>query len=171
MTIKILLLFVVIFLIHRTESTPIKFKIKQLITTFVSAFSLTAFALPAYPADDSWTDRNRLASEVWRKVDESYYERTFGGQDWFTLRQEIVKRKYNSDEDVYKALQTMLLKIGDKYTRYLPPAQYNALMNSALGELVGIGVELEATSEGYVKIINLQVTQTSLIVCLLWDSY
>lgn len=171
MTINVLHLFVFVLIISLFGSTPIKIKIKQVITTFISAFSLTTFSLPAHPADDTWTDRNRLASEVWRKVDESYYERTFGGQDWFALRQEIVKRKYNSDEDVYKALQTMLLKIGDKYTRYLPPAQYNALMNSALGELVGIGVELEATSEGNVKIINLQVTLIPQKYNVMLDSY
>jgi carboxyl-terminal processing protease len=67
-----------------------------------------------------------------------------------------VKQSYNSDEDVYQALQVMLQKIGDKYTRYLPPNQYNTIMNSALGELCGVGVELELTANGGVKIINIQ---------------
>ena len=45
-------------------------------------------------ATDQWTDRNRLAADAWRAVDEIYYDRTFGGNDWFQLRQDIVKKSY-----------------------------------------------------------------------------
>jgi hypothetical protein len=45
-------------------------------------------------AADQWTDRNRLAADAWRAVDEIYYDRTFGGNDWFQLRQDIVKKGY-----------------------------------------------------------------------------
>lgn len=89
-----------------------------------------------------WTDRNRLAAEAWRTVDDIYVDRSFNGQDWFGLRQKVVKRTYQSDEQVYQALQDMLSKLGDRYTRYLTPAQYSALLSSTKGELVGIGVEL-----------------------------
>ncbi|KAJ1432962.1 ClpP/crotonase-like domain-containing protein [Ochromonadaceae sp. CCMP2298] len=89
-----------------------------------------------------WTDRNRLAAETWRAVDEIFIDRTFNGQDWYKLRQEVVQKDYKSDEQVYKAMQEMLAKLGDKYTRYLTPAQYDALLNSATGQLTGLGVEL-----------------------------
>ena len=92
---------------------------------------------------DEWTDRNRLAAEAWRAVDEIYYDRTFNGNDWFKLRQEIVKKDYKTDEEVYKNIANMLTKLGDKYTRFLAPAQYTALMNSAQGELTGVGLELQ----------------------------
>lgn len=90
-----------------------------------------------------WNDQNRLAAEAWRAVDEIYYDRTFNGNDWFKLRQEIVKKDYKSDDEVYKNIATMLTKLGDKYTRFLAPAQYTALMNSAQGELTGVGLELQ----------------------------
>ena len=67
----------------------------------------------------------------------------FSGNDWFKLRQEIVKKEYKTDEEVYKNIATMLTKLGDKYTRFLAPAQYTALMNSAQGELTGVGLELQ----------------------------
>ena len=79
--------------------------------------------IPAVSSAMEWTDRNRLAAETWRTVDDIYLDRTFNGQDWFKLRQDAVKRSYSSDEEVYKSLQTMLNKLGDKYTRYLTPAQ------------------------------------------------
>ena len=47
--------------------------------------------------------------------------------------------------EVYKNIATMLTKLGDKYTRFLAPAQYTALMNSAQGELTGVGLELQVT--------------------------
>ena len=92
---------------------------------------------------EEWTDKNRLAAEAWRAVDEIYYDRTFNWNDWFKLRQEIVKKDYKTDEEVYKNIASMLTKLGDKYTRFLAPAQYTALMNSAQGELTGVGLELQ----------------------------
>lgn len=89
-----------------------------------------------------WTDRNRLAAEAWRTVDDLMYDRTFNGMDWFRLRQDIVLKSYKSDEEVYTSIKEMLLKLGDKYTRYLTPAQYSALINSAQGELTGVGIQL-----------------------------
>eukprot|EP01036_Dinobryon_divergens_P028000 gene28000-36879_t len=100
-------------------------------------------SLPVIADSSSWTDRNRLAAETWRAVDEGYLDRTFGGQDWFKLRQEVVKKNYKSDEELYQSLTTMVSKLGDKYTRFLNPAQYSALLSSATGQLTGIGVELE----------------------------
>ena len=40
----------------------------------------------------------------------------------------------------------VLIYVGDKYTRYLTPAQYGALMNSAVGELIGMLAYLAITS-------------------------
>ena len=102
-----------------------------------------------------WTDRNRLAAETWRVVDEAYVDRTFNGKDWFKLRQELVKRDFKSDEELFVALKSMLSNLGDPYTRYLPPAQYSALINSAVGELTGVGLELLANvDDGSVRVVN-----------------
>ena len=107
-------------------------------------------------AATEWSDRNRLASETWRAVDAGYYDRSFNKQDWFKLRQDLVKRTYTSDEQVYSSLKDTLSKLGDKYTRFLTPSQYSALANSALGELTGVGVELLANDDGSIKIAGLQ---------------
>jgi carboxyl-terminal processing protease len=50
----------------------------------------------------------------------------------------------------------MLSKLGDKYTRYLTPPQYTALMNSATGELTGVGIELLGKDDGSVIVNNLE---------------
>jgi hypothetical protein len=109
---------------------------------FASALSMQLLA-PSNVQASEWTDRQRLAAETWRTVDDLFYDRSFNGQDWFQLRQSIVKKGYNSDEELYTSLKTMLEKLGDKYTRFLRPAQYTALLSSSTGELVGLGIELQ----------------------------
>ena len=46
----------------------------------------------SFAIDKGWTDRNRLAAETWRTVDENFLDRTFNGQDWLKLRMNVVKR-------------------------------------------------------------------------------
>jgi len=103
----------------------------------------------------TWTERNALAAETWKAVDEGYLDRTFAGKDWFKLRQQVVKRSYTSDEEVYAALRSMLSELGDPYTRYLSPAQYSGLVNAAMGELTGVGLELLGLEGGLVQVNNI----------------
>ena len=118
-----------------------KKKFRSAVGLVIGCSMLVSSNSPVMAGD--WTDQNRLAAEAWRAVDEIYYDRTFNGNDWFKLRQEIVKKDYKTDEEVYKNIASMLTKLGDKYTRFLAPAQYTALMNSAQGELTGVGLELQ----------------------------
>lgn len=115
----------------------------------ITAYSLlSTFLLPLAPAQAiEWTSFNRAAAEVWRTVDDLYLDRSFNGKDWFALRQQLVKRNYESETDFSSAMKDALMQLGDKYTRYLTPAQYDALLSSAQGSLVGIGAELAEDSE------------------------
>ena len=122
----------------------LSFRISQIAAT-VTLASLSAISVNAVNLGE-WDDRNRLAAQVWRTVDEVYIDRSFNGQDWFKLREDVVKKEYKSDEELYEAISAMLTKLGDKYTRFLAPAQYTALRSVALGEAAGIGVELDAAA-------------------------
>ena len=124
-----------------TLKLSFKKKLRSALGLAVGCSLLLSTRPPAFA--EEWTDKNRLAAEAWRAVDEIYYDRTFNGNDWFKLRQEIVKTDYKTDEEVYTKISAMLTKLGDKYTRFLAPAQYTALMNSAQGELTGVGLELQ----------------------------
>jgi len=58
------------------------------------------------------------------------------------MRQSITKQKYKSMDDASSTIDSMVASLGDKYTRYLPPAKYRSIVDSATGTLAGIGVEL-----------------------------
>ena len=57
---------------------------------------------------------------------------------------------------LYTSIKNALAKLNDKYTRYLPPAQYQNLVNSATGELTGVGLELLQQDDGSIKIANVE---------------
>lgn len=96
---------------------------------------------------DALTPEQKMTAEAWRTVDQTYLDRTFNGQDWFQIRQELVKKKYKTMDDAHDAVANMMSKLGDKYTRYLSPAKYQSMVDSATGTLAGIGVEIATNKE------------------------
>ena len=101
---------------------------------------------------NNWDDRNRLAAEVWRTVDEYYIDRTFNNQDWFKIRQSLVRTHYSDDQELFSAIKTSLSKLGDRYTRFLTPTQYEALYRLTQSEFVGIGAELASNDHDEVVV-------------------
>ena len=51
-------------------------------------------------------------------------------------------------------VERILSSLGDRYTRYLPPAKYDSMVNAATGNLFGVGVELAQDKEGGRVIAN-----------------
>lgn len=98
----------------------------------------------------TWDDNSRLVAEVWRTVDEGFYDRSFGGNNWFEMRQKAIKQQYRTDEEVFAGIKAMLAPLGDKYTRYLTPSQYDALYRLTQSEVVGVGIEIGENSAGRV---------------------
>ena len=83
-----------------------------------------------------------LVAQAWQKTDRNFVDRTFAGQDWFTVRQKMVKKNYESREEAYAEVRKMLGSLNDKYTRFLTPSMYTAIFAVATGDVAGIGVEL-----------------------------
>jgi C-terminal processing protease CtpA/Prc len=105
--------------------------------------------LPATAADyASFSDEQRFVAEAWRTVDNAYIDRTFNHQDWFKLRQDAIKKKYKNMAEAQTEVENILGSLGDRYTRYLPPAKYDSIVNAATGNVYGVGVELAQDKEG-----------------------
>jgi carboxyl-terminal processing protease len=96
----------------------------------------------------SFTPEQRFVAETWRTVDNVYIDRTFNHQNWFKLRQDAVSKKYDTMEEARSEVESMLGSLGDRYTRYLPPAKYDSIVNAATGNLYGVGVELALSKDG-----------------------
>ena len=97
------------------------------------------------------TPEQLLVDDVWKEVNRQYVDRTFNGQGeegWRKQRLDAVTKvgKLGPDEEekVYSVIRTMLDYLGDRYTRFLTPDQYESLTSYAKGvsSKGGIGVQL-----------------------------
>lgn len=96
----------------------------------------------------SFTEEQKAVAEAWRIVDNNFIDRTFNGQDWFQVRQNaVVKHKYKNMQEARDEIEKIVGSLGDKYTRYLPPAKYRSIVDAATGTLAGVGVEISTNKE------------------------
>ena len=96
------------------------------------------------------SDEQSLVVDAWAVVSRSYVDPGFGGADWKSVRGDFVKRKYRSMRDARAATTEMLALLGDRYTRYVSPAEYRALLArfEAPEDQGGVGVSLGSGSTG-----------------------
>lgn len=103
------------------------------------------------------SDEQKLVAEAWRLVDNSFLDRTFNGQDWFQLRESYVhKTPYKSFTEAQHSIEQMVATLGDKYTRYLSPAKYQSIVDTATGTLAGIGVQIGINPAGFVDVADVE---------------
>ncbi|NEZ62237.1 PDZ domain-containing protein [Leptolyngbyaceae cyanobacterium CCMR0082] len=95
----------------------------------------------------AFTEQQKLVMEVWRIVNRAYLDETFNHQNWWFTREKALKRPINNWEDAYKEAQSMLQKLDDPYTRFLPPEQYQSLQTNTSGELLGVGLQIAKDDE------------------------
>ncbi|MHC5599093.1 MAG: S41 family peptidase [Nostoc sp.] len=84
----------------------------------------------------------KLVDEVWQILDKNYVDVSFNHQDWKAIRQQYLSRSYSSNKEAYGAIQEMVAKLGDRYTEFFDPQEYQALNSDLSGNLSGVGLEL-----------------------------
>ena len=89
------------------------------------------------------SDTTSLARE-WKLLSTKYYDVTYNGKgkDWWFNRRKTYMSDPDCASDVGYCMTKLASELNDKYTTYLTPAQYGALLSSSKGSLVGIGVTL-----------------------------
>lgn len=102
---------------------------------------LVTLGWPAPPAS-ALTEEQQLLSEAWRIVNRAYVDDTFNHQDWWQVRQKLVKQPLKNREATYEAIGQMLASLDDPFTRLLKPDQYNSLQLNTSGELTGVGLQI-----------------------------
>ncbi|BAU43303.1 Carboxy-terminal processing protease CtpA precursor [Leptolyngbya sp. O-77] len=109
-----------------------------LVWLFTGLMALQVNTPPAY----AFTEEQKLLNEVWRIVDRAYVDSTFNNQNWWLVRQKVLKQAPTNREDTYAAIQQMLAGLDDPYTRLLKPDQYRSLQTNTSGELSGVGLQI-----------------------------
>nr|WP_283759053.1 carboxyl-terminal processing protease CtpA [Roseofilum casamattae] len=104
----------------------------------VGAIAFGGWMAPAH----ALTAEQKLYNEVWRIVNRSYLDDTFNHQNWWFVRQKALKKPLRDRQETYKAIDKMLKSLGDPFTRFLPPNQYQSLQVSTSGELSGVGLQI-----------------------------
>jgi carboxyl-terminal processing protease len=84
-----------------------------------------------------------IVDQVWQLVNREYVDGKFNQQNWVTIRQQLLNKNYSSREEAYIAIREALKKLGDPYTRFMDPKQYDALTSQTSGEVSGIGIRME----------------------------
>ena len=114
-----------------------KYKTHTLRRLFLALLSVAlCFLLLPSPAF-ALSDAQQLVIESWRFVNEGYLDPSrFEQIQWRRLRKEALEKPIFTSEDAYKAIEEMLLPIGDPYTRLLRPDDYAAIFPVAAAEIV-----------------------------------
>ena len=83
--------------------------------------------------------------EVWQVVNRRYVDNTFHAVDWQATRQNLLSKNYTSKEQAYTAVREALKQLGDPYTRFLAPEEYQTLNEESIyGQLSGaIGIQVK----------------------------
>jgi carboxyl-terminal processing protease len=88
-----------------------------------------------------------IVDEVWQIVYREYVDGTFNGKDWRAIRQEYLGRTYHNDEEAYQAIREMLKNLGDPYTRFMDPREFQNMRIDTSGELTGVGIQIRQEEE------------------------
>lgn len=78
---------------------------------------------------------------VWKIVNTRFLDQTNNGQDWNRWRHKY-DDKIKTPEDAYVATATMVASLNDRYTRFVPPKEFEEEKNAIKGSLFGIGVQI-----------------------------
>lgn len=94
----------------------------------------------------------KLYDKVWKIIESDYVDQTFNHQDW-----EIWRHRYDEHlmdrDDAYKAIETMIASLGDRYTRFLDRKEFEEEKESIEAELTGVGIQIGLDKENRVIII------------------
>lgn len=83
-----------------------------------------------------------IVDEVWQIVNREFVDGDFNKVDWQRKRSELLSRDYSNPRQAYQAIEGALKDLGDPYTRFLVPDQFEALTNQTSGRVSGVGIRM-----------------------------
>ncbi|MGF1478295.1 MAG: carboxyl-terminal processing protease CtpA [Cyanophyceae cyanobacterium] len=116
-------------------------------------FVLTIISWWWSPTAAAFTEDQKLLLQSWRIVNQAYLDETFNHQNWWLIRQKLLKRPLTEREKTYTAIEEMLASLNDPFTRLLRPEQYRSLQVSTSGELSGVGLQINLNEQGELEVV------------------
>lgn len=121
---------------------PLLYKQSRLIWMSLIVGSIVSATLPETVKAEMKDSPKQVIDEVWQIVNHQFVDSNFNRIDWRKKREELLSRSYTSKAQAYKAIQQALKELGDPYTRFLPPEEFEALTSQTAGEISGIGIRI-----------------------------
>lgn len=114
--------------------------LKSVLATLATG-SLLSLSIPTAYAE--MTDSPKMVvDEMWQIVNNEFVDRNFNQVNWQKKREELLSRNYSNKNQAYRAINQALKDLGDPYTRFLPPEQFEMLNRQTSGETSGVGVRI-----------------------------
>jgi carboxyl-terminal processing protease len=112
------------------------------IATLATGSLITPAFIPSVWASALEICPKATVDQVWQIVNNEFVAPDFNHVDWQHKRQELLDRDYVNDKQAYKAIREALKELGDPYTRFLDPKEFDVLTSQTSGELSGVGLRL-----------------------------
>ncbi len=116
----------------------------------LAIISLVTLALPPSIAESPSAAADRAAEsfqaqqlyrKVWELVRDFFYDPTYNDQVWARWEHRY-DGKLKTFEDGHKAIETMLVSLGDRYTRFLDRQAFEQEKEQIAARLTGIGIQM-----------------------------
>ncbi len=123
--------------------------------TLLVSFALLFNCFAWTPNAGAFTENQKLLLQSWRLVNQSYLDDTFNHQNWWLLRQDLLKHPLEDREETYDTIEEMLATLDEPFTRLLRPEQYHNLQVSTAGELSGVGLQININPDtGNLEVVS-----------------
>lgn len=99
------------------------------------------------------TPEQQLLNEAWRIVNRAYLDDTFNHENWWAIREKAIRKSLQTREETYTAIQEMLARLDDPFTRFMRPEQYHSLQVNTSGELTGVGLQIAVDPDTHSLIV------------------
>ncbi len=90
-----------------------------------------------------------VIDHVWQIVYRDFLDASgkFDKSNWIELRKKFLSRTYLDSDEAYDAIRDLLSNLGDSYTRFLDPREFNQMRIDTSGELTGVGIQIVKDKE------------------------
>tara|TARA_Y100001968_G_scaffold34492_1_gene26486 strand:- start:1385 stop:2734 length:1350 start_codon:yes stop_codon:yes gene_type:complete len=115
----------------------------------ISVLSSPSYSFQANSSTLVTDNPKEIIDQVWQIIYREFldYSGEYKAEEWIKLRKEILSYKYQDSEDAYIAINEMLTKLDDPYTRFLDPKEFNEMRIDTTGELMGVGIQISLDEE------------------------